>query len=201
MKTKELIKQLQVADPSGDFECTVEGHDIHFVDSNPGYWDGPYELLVRDETQTSCYNVVGAKLTTKGMKVAVRCLSIEDAIFNDPHMPVTYDCTYVNDGGREASFLAEVETWRQEAHAIKNSVERDHFKEYMMERGVDEKIAEAFFNANMTHEDPMPKDIKDLGWPKDGKAGLSWNNRRELQWNQEIDVSGGLPLRKSNFFA
>ena len=84
MKTKELIRRLQEADPTGEAECCVGNHDIFFVESKAAYWDGRLEVLVRDQSKEPWYNVVGAKITTHGTKINIRTLSIDDAIFNDP---------------------------------------------------------------------------------------------------------------------
>ncbi len=50
MKTKELIRQLQREDPSGELECCVDNSDIFFVEHLPAYYDGCLEVLVRDKS-------------------------------------------------------------------------------------------------------------------------------------------------------
>lgn len=35
MKTAELVRQLREADPSGELECVVGSHNIHFVTTMP----------------------------------------------------------------------------------------------------------------------------------------------------------------------
>jgi hypothetical protein len=111
MKTRELIRQLQQADPSGELECCVDNHDIHFVRSQEAYWDGRLQVLARDPAKAPYYNVVGAKITAKGSKVVIVCLSIEDALCNDPSMPV--DLSEAND--RDGHYAAQVDSWRAEA--------------------------------------------------------------------------------------
>lgn len=87
MKTKELIRQLQENDPSGEEHCTVDGIDIWFVDRLPGYYDGNCEQLIRDPEKKG-YNIVGAKIKRRSDKIMLRTLSIEDAIWNDPELPL-----------------------------------------------------------------------------------------------------------------
>jgi hypothetical protein len=90
MKTKELIRQLKEADPSGECECVVGNVDILYVGGEPGYWDGWYEVLIRDENEEG-YNVIGARVTNKGTKISIETHSIEWAILDDPELPVYVD--------------------------------------------------------------------------------------------------------------
>jgi D-aminopeptidase len=79
MKTKELIRQLQEGDPTGDQEVSVGNTDIHFVSVEPAYYDGCQEVLVRDEKE-KCYNIIGARVVSEGDKVVIHTLGIHDAI-------------------------------------------------------------------------------------------------------------------------
>lgn len=80
MKSKDLISQILDADPTGECECVVGGCDIFSVDREPGYYDGPYQVLVRDHTK-DCYNVVGGKITSLGTKVDISIMPLKDAMF------------------------------------------------------------------------------------------------------------------------
>jgi phage pi2 protein 07 len=111
MKTKELIRQLQEADPSGEIEVCVENEDIHFIEIAPAYWDGRLQVLVRDSNKKG-YDVVGAKITSHGKKLKIRTLSIDDAIFNNPDLPVEID---VHNEGQRKHYKEEVKKWRLEA--------------------------------------------------------------------------------------
>lgn len=111
MKTKELIRLLQEADPSGEIEVCVENEDIFFVEKAPAYWDGRLEILIRDESIKG-YNVIGAKITSKGKKLRIRTLSIDDAIFESPDMPVEID---VGSPEMEKRYKKAVRKWRREA--------------------------------------------------------------------------------------
>jgi len=93
LKTKELIRRLQEADPSGEEECVIGNQDIHFVACEEAYWDGCAEVLIRDE-DCKYYNIVGAKVVSKGRKIIIRPLSIESAIYNNEDLPVEYDDDY-----------------------------------------------------------------------------------------------------------
>lgn len=87
MKTKELIRQLMKADPTGEEECVVGGQDIYFVESLPGYYDGCYELLSRD----SVGSVVGMKVTRAGTKIQIHVAEVDNFIADDNDFPIELD--------------------------------------------------------------------------------------------------------------
>ena len=107
MKTKDLIALLKKLDPLGELECCVDNHDILSVEILPAYWDGSLEVLVRDP-KNKYYNVVGAKLIRTGDKVKIRTHSIEDAIYQNPDLPIEYEL-------REENWIRRV---RQEAREL-----------------------------------------------------------------------------------
>lgn len=106
MKTGELIKLLQEADPSGELPVCVGNHDVYFVQKLPAYYDGPLQQLIHDDSLRPYWSIVGAKITTRGLKVDIATMSIEDAINDVPDLPV--EC--------EGSWTQErVDRWRAEA--------------------------------------------------------------------------------------
>ena len=86
MKTRELIQQLNDADPTGELECCIKNSDISHVDVVPAYYDGTLELLVRDIDNPA--RVRSAIYETSGKKLRICPLSIEDVIFDDPDLVV-----------------------------------------------------------------------------------------------------------------
>lgn len=80
MKTKELIRLLQEADPTGEEEVCVNNEDILDVGTEPAYWDGTLQILERDEKLSPYYNVVGATFKREGCKVSIFTHGIRDAI-------------------------------------------------------------------------------------------------------------------------
>jgi len=73
MKTKEFIKMLQDADPSGEAHVRLEGGVPKFAELKPGYWDGPYKYI--DEDGNYVYS-------TKGNKVDIWSTEIWDFVEN-----------------------------------------------------------------------------------------------------------------------
>ena len=110
MKTKEVIRLLQECDPSGEEEVLVGNRDIHDICREPAYYDGYAQIMIRDEN-IQCYNVIGAKWTGKGHKISIDAIGIQDAIFNNPDVPVEIDANYPR-------LNKLVEGWRKECREI-----------------------------------------------------------------------------------
>lgn len=94
MKTKDLIRRLQEADPSGELECCVGNNDILFVSTEASFYDGCLQVFERDKSQEPFYNVVGLKYVSEGTKVSIHTLSVEDVILNDPDVKISFDSEY-----------------------------------------------------------------------------------------------------------
>lgn len=109
VKTRELIAELQAADPSGELPVCVDGEDIYFVERLPGYYDGAYQQLIHDESKKPYWSIVGGKITRKGEKVRIQVMSIRDVIQDMPDLPVELD-----EGMREY-YENKIAEWRAEA--------------------------------------------------------------------------------------
>ncbi len=118
MKTKDVIAMLQETDPSGELECVVGNHDIFCAHVEVAYWDGSMQLLVRDK-DNPYYNVIGAIYTSQGDKVQIDTMGIDDALCNDPDLPVEVIDTFVN-----KRMQNQVDEWRTENKEIKERVDK-----------------------------------------------------------------------------
>jgi len=81
MTTKEFIKMLQDADPTGESHIRMEGGIPMYVERKPGYWDGPYSYF--DEGGNWVYS-------TEGSKVDISCVDRYDYVsdmFSTYHIP------------------------------------------------------------------------------------------------------------------
>jgi hypothetical protein len=112
VKTRDLISRLQKCDPSGECEVIVGTKDILDVSAEPGYYDGAYELLVRDPALAPYYDVVGGVITYQGIKIVIRPLPIKDAMFDDPDLPVE---VRTENETKRAKWAEVIERWRKEA--------------------------------------------------------------------------------------
>lgn len=91
MKTKELIKRLQEADPDGEIEVNINGEDPYLVETLPGYYDGSYQTLIHAEHRKPYYTPIGVTIRRRGKKVIIKTLSIEDILFDNPDCLIQYD--------------------------------------------------------------------------------------------------------------
>jgi hypothetical protein len=84
MTTSELIKLLQEADPDGTAHVRMDGGIPYYVEHLPGYYDGSYSYIEKDEDGNERYVI-----TRQGSKVDIRCQDISDFIDNylDLHDP------------------------------------------------------------------------------------------------------------------
>lgn len=212
MKTKELIRRLQEEDPTGEEECCVGNCDIFFVEALPAYYDGCNQVLIRDPAKAPYYDIVGGKYTEKGLKISLRTMSIPDAIFENADMPVDFSDLHET---RRERYEKVIEEKRKTTREIRNGIEKDHFVEYMAKRLADQtdyaedfdkdetkEVAGKFFDENMSYLDKMPDHIKNLStYDEKNKItwGLSWHERREIQWDEQVAVdfeNGNLILKK-----
>jgi len=121
MKTKELIKELNEIDPSGNLEVTVGKIPIHFVERLPSYYDGKLQILMHDPKKAPYYDICGGVITDKGQHVCIHMLSIQDAIYEDPELKVILD---LSSPERNAEYRDTVEDWRGRARDVKEEVEK-----------------------------------------------------------------------------
>ena len=90
MKTKELIRQLQELDPEGNMDCCIDNQDIYMTAIEPSYYDGCKQILIRD-SKNPYYNVIGAKVTSKGQKLNISPLNIKSALWENSDIIIEYD--------------------------------------------------------------------------------------------------------------
>ncbi len=114
MKTRELIRQLQAADPGGELECCVDNHDILFVERQFAFYDGALEILVRDPGLQGQYDVVGGIIQRAGEKIRLHILSLEDALSEAQNGPFSVNIEGADDETR-ARLEQQIDIWRKSA--------------------------------------------------------------------------------------
>lgn len=122
MTTRELIAELQKMDPSGETQVCVGNHAIWYLDDVQFYYDGTLQMLeLYDNGRPK-----SARFASDGRKIRIRTLSIENAIWDNPDMPVA--------GGGEYE-QESVRKWRIERLADdeeSNPVEKRKFVGYVI---------------------------------------------------------------------
>jgi hypothetical protein len=119
MKTSELIRLLQEADPSGDVECCIDNHDIYSVERWPAFYDGALEILIRDPSLRPYYEVIGGIIRRTGQKIRLRSLPLEHAVWDarGQEFSITIEET---DPQTRFYIEQEVQRWRDEAVQARN---------------------------------------------------------------------------------
>lgn len=199
MKTKEVIRQLMEADPSGEEEVCVGNVDIHYIESLPAYYDGSLQVLTRDPT-SKYYNITGGKYRRSGMKVVIKTLSITDAIScaheGEKDCQIDYSELSERDQVETKKAHDQLREWHRK---LDIELEWDNFLGWVKEQAAKvtadteavEGAAKRFFSANVSPGDPYPEG----GVP----VGHSYVSMRRMQWEQVFEVimdDGFLRVRK-----
>jgi hypothetical protein len=97
MKTKDLIRELQELDPTGELEVTSGNCDIHFVSRQPSYYDGCAKILIRDESKKPYYDIIGVRICSEGEKIRLHTINIDSIFLDVPEAIIEYDSEYSRD--------------------------------------------------------------------------------------------------------
>lgn len=76
MQSKELIRQLQELDPTGETQVSIGNCDIWHVTMEPAYYDGRLHVIDFDEN----HRPIRGRRVTSGSKIVLDPISIQDAI-------------------------------------------------------------------------------------------------------------------------
>jgi hypothetical protein len=208
VKTKDLIQELQEADPTGELEVCVNNVDIFTVTVEPAYWDGKLQVLKRDPALKPYYDVVGAKYVTTGSKVVIDPMSITDLLWSEPEVEIDY--SDIPEHSRERYIESDNKT-RQAGRDVEKKVAMDAFYRWVKKQserirpGCSEDCrysADRFFEKNLTPHDP----IAEIPPKQENMGGQMWtvypsyNERQELMWDNTIQVywEGGWGIRKKD---
>jgi hypothetical protein len=186
MKSSKLIELLQKEDPTGDGEVCISGSegnaDIFNLEWKAGYWDGAYQVLKRNWA-SEYYNVIGAEYRSDGDKLCIRPMTIEDALLNDPELPIE-----VFDDFCQKKMADEVASWREVMRKIKDEINDHMFFKVM------EKLKEGH-RIFQNKEDPIGKYFV-MYWDIKDKSGIL---NDKTKWCRLVSGECGIVL-KSGFF-
>jgi len=84
MKTSELIKLLQDADPEDECRVCIGNCPVREIVKDIYYWDGREEYIIRDEND----QVIKVGYTDSGHKINIRCDNIADALMDNPNAEI-----------------------------------------------------------------------------------------------------------------
>ena len=188
MKSKELIRLLQKEDPTGETEVSVGNHDIFSIHTEPAYYDGKLQLLIRDPKLAPYYDVVGARYVSSGYKIVITSMSVTDVLWDNPDAKIEYPA------GCER-YKAQDDAARKASRDVKLKIEMDAFYCWAKEKAAairpEEEIrssANYFYEKNLSPEDP----VKDLPPVYDEKNKCfwqaNWNDRRAAWWDDNVTI-------------
>lgn len=186
MKTKELIRQLQKVDPSGEEEVCVANMDILTVDSLPAYYDGPAQVLIRDSED----KIIGGRYKRSGIKVQIFSAAFVDMISNEGAFEVDYSELNPDQAAVTRKVHDDLREWYKRLEVrcelryflawVKSQVEEaDH-------EDIEFAVGE-FFEQHISPDDPLP--------PGGVPAGQSYVECRHTQWAELYN-----PHFKDGFF-
>jgi hypothetical protein len=204
MKTKDLIAELQEADPSGEIEVCVGNVDIFSVATEPAYWDGRLQVLKRDPAKKPYFDVIGGKYVTSGQKVVIETMSITDVLWDNPDAEIDYGGL----GANAERYRKMDDETRAASRDVEMKVELDAFYRWVKRKteeirpgGEDCRHSSdyAFEKLGLSPKDP----VKDLPTKKDEHGyewHASWNDRREAMWDDTLEVywRGGWGVRRKD---
>lgn len=192
MKTKDLIKALQAADPEGETECVVGNHSVVYVYTDPAYWDGCMQIVTLGDRPKG-------KVTSRGEKVVIRTMGLDDLILDYPDAEVEID-VYSEDTAEDYRKMAT--SGRQFIKRIQSETTlkafKDHVLKVLKESSFEfyeeeaEKAAEAYFVANgLSYEDPIDEDIakhsiKVCEGGKEWEMHPSGAMKESVQWRRDL---------------
>lgn len=87
MNTSELIERLQKLDPEGNMPVSVGNNSIHFLTTEPAYWDGKLHDIQCSSTGTP----IVAKRTSRGRKLVIYSIGIWDALELNSDLIIQYE--------------------------------------------------------------------------------------------------------------
>jgi hypothetical protein len=119
MKTKELIRLLQEADPIGNEDVVVDNCDIWQVYPEEAHYDGCKQLLVRDKRIKNRYDIKGMKISDKGKKISIFTYDWKEAILNNPEVKIELDLTH------KEEYEKEIKDYRNYIRKLKSDIENE----------------------------------------------------------------------------
>jgi hypothetical protein len=128
MRTRDLIEALQKADPSGETPVVVDNKEVYTVERIEAFWDGVSQLHVVDESAKPYWHIASMRVTTRGSKVRLSTIGVEDFIDNFPDGRVEIDFTYSDPAQRAERIQVwenRIAAWRAETKRINAELEAE----------------------------------------------------------------------------
>ena len=188
MKTKELIRQLQECDPTGEVEVICDGGDIYTVIPLPAYYDGSLKTLIRDDNLKPYYDVIGMRETREGRKIVLQGMDLQDVCWD-----IDNPEKLIIEGSDE--FKESAKTHIKECQDCVLKINMDHFRQYILKRASKDTsfglVSSSFFTSVEDDVNKFFLGNKDKLVNDDilrASKGLSNNDCQELYWNDHVTI-------------
>lgn len=124
MKTKDLVKLLLEEDPTGEAEVCVGNTTIYDTKGvEPCYYDGRYIEVKMDpeaRTRNNCNGVTEVVVRSKGTKLNLLTIDMEDAFLDNPEAVFTIENTMARPG----EWTETVEEYRKQGRELHGKLEQ-----------------------------------------------------------------------------
>lgn len=184
MKTKDLIKELQKADPSGETHAAIGNSDIMCVERLPAYYDGSLQVISYNEKGYP----VSAKYHRKGEKVSITSWAISDIIGDRQNFEIDYSELHETTRESTKKWHDEIRDWHKK---LDLQLELENFYKFVRNKIKDiefddkeqlKAVADKFYTiSNMSPKDPFPANYPIYN--------ISYIEKRQRQWEETIDVT------------
>lgn len=188
MKGKELIRQLQEADPTGEIEVCIGNADVWDVTVLPAYYDGALHVIERDAENRP----MRGRRVRSGEKVSLGSISIEDCADYDD-----FTIEYATEADRQRYEKCDLERKRRD-HEINFTVEMEFFADWVFLKiqaikpiplGWVDRIKAAAEEFYRKHRGPDVdgKAIKSREWPNSSYADKLheiWDETVIVNWDE-----------------
>ena len=115
MRTHELIRLLKSIDPDEEEEVCVNNTSIISVEKVTASRNGPLEILYHDDDEYLFGGISKAEYRGVGHKIVLHVFSIEDAVLNNPSLPV-----YFPDEPPDSELIKKIDHSRGKALRVQN---------------------------------------------------------------------------------
>ncbi len=161
MKTKDFIRMLEKADPTGEGYIRLPGSGApYFAEVKEGYWDGPYEYLQLGEEKKYYPHDSVLVTSTRGYKVDIHVLDTDSIIWDEDGdiEKIKKRISFDYDGYGEDSKLEKTKkAWENIEKEAKTA--REYHAKSLLEWT--EKVVTRYFSDSWEVRQPLDKEI---GW-------------------------------------
>jgi hypothetical protein len=182
MKTKDFIKMLEEADPTGEGYIRLPGGGAPwFAENKPGYWDGPYQYLEFGKEREFYPHDSVLVTSAKGYKIDIHVMEASSIIWDEDgdmdriRKRIRYDYSHYADTNQRSQ--KEKERWD---HIEKEAAKAREFHEKSTKEWTEKTIAQFFGEEKWEVRQPLDRKIGECHAMIAYKSTLLGEKREQL---------------------